>query len=395
MFARLLLLCCWLTMDVVADNPLLRYRAGFKASGTEFVDTVSVEWENQQLYVPLYMGGRAMRFLLDTGAGMSVVYNDQPIEGSMTVGKMPTRDALGHNDTVPVVMLPPMQIGKVVLKGCKATMQRRFVRQPGVDGILGFDLFASGVLAKIDVRNRQLIITNRKGWFDNEKGFDAKYSLKYHTPYLRLSPFGKYHEEACFDTGSRAVYMMNRQSLSKGEEKCSSEVIKDLVEGHCIGRHAMGHSGTEQRGEVLFLHLQQLRIGRLTLSGVHALTTQGNSHVGAALLQHAAVIIDPRRHRLRFQPYEDGDVCHVNNQPVEIAFVAEDGRPTVGLVWPQGIPYRQGFREGDVITHIDGLPVLTLTQFFQYPFVSGREHVFTVTDVHGLCRDIRWVRTQK
>jgi hypothetical protein len=38
--------------------------------------------------------------------------------------------------------------------------------------------------------------------------------------------------------------------------------------------------------------------------------------------------------------------------------------------------------------------VLTLTQFFQYPFVSGREHVFTVTDVHGLCRDIRWVRTQ-
>jgi len=396
MLARslIILLCCWLTTGVVARNPLLRYRAGFKVSDTEFVDTIRVEWEHHQLYVPVHTGDRTLRFLLDTGAGMSVVYDDQPIEGCKTVGMMPTRDALGHNDTVPVVVLPALQIGKVVLNGCKATMQRRSVRQPGVDGILGFDLFAGGITAKIDVRNRQLVITNRRGYFDDEESFDVKYRLRYHTPYLPLSPFGKYSEEACFDTGSRTVYMMNRQSLSKGEKQCSQQTIDRLVEGRCMGRHAMGHSGTEKRGEVVFLHLQQLRLGRLTLGGVHALTTQGNSHIGAALLQHAAVIIDPHRHKLCFQPYEDGDICFVNNQTVEIAFVTERGRPTVGLVWPQGIPYRQGFREGDVITHIDGVPVLSLTQFYQYPFMSGREHVFTVTDSHGISRDIRWVRTQ-
>lgn len=384
----LLAFCC----AAVAYGQLGRYSLDFSLSEKNFVDTIAIEYENNQVYVPVNVGGRQMRFLLDTGAGQAVVYTDTPeFSGLVLAGEIISHDAVGQSDTVRLVKLPPMQLGRLVLKGCQATLQRRHVRRHRCDGILGFDLVNKGLQMKIDALNRLLILTDRKNFFRNEPGCRMRYKLSYHVPRVAVSPFGSFQEEVLFDTGSRGLYAINKQSFDQGVSKVGL-LAESQVEGRSQGRHAIGFSGPEPLGEVVFLNLQQLRLGDFTFREVHTLTTQGGSHLGARVLDYGAVVFMPRRKQLLFQPYGTENEARVANRQMEIAFVQENGMPVVGLVWPGGEPYSRGFREGDLIVSIDGRAVNSFGQFLTWGFERGREYRFTVRDRRGFTREVRWVR---
>jgi hypothetical protein len=52
------------------------------------------------------------------------------------------------------------------------------------------------------------------------------------------------------------------------------------------------------------LNLERLKWGNFELRDVHCITVQGDSHIGAPLLMHGVMIINPFRKRLVFQPYD-------------------------------------------------------------------------------------------
>ncbi len=389
-----ILLCPWLSID--SDAQLGRYSADFRTTAVDFVDTIAIEWEQEQVYVPVTIGGRSYRFLLDTGAGMSVVYNGTPLADSPHAGDIISHDATGRSDTVRMVSLPSLQLGSVALYGCRATVQQSSAAMQPFDGILGFDLVNGGLSMKIDVARRQLIVTDRKRFFDREEGtVRMRYRLNYHVPYIDIMPFGQHHEMVLFDTGSRQFLSINKAHF---DAAMADEHTADcIVEGRSIGRHAIGHYGTEPKGEVAFLQLNQLRMGRCCFSDVHAITTQGGSHLGAPLLAYGAVAFSPSQRRMLFYPAEQPSPCiTVGNRQLDIAFVADrQGRAQVGLLWEQGTPYRQGFRQGDIIEQIDHRPVRGFAHFVNWGFEPGREYLFTVRTLHGERRNIRWVRLEQ
>lgn len=362
-----------------------------KPSATDFADTIAIEWEREQIFLPVVMNGCRYRFLFDTGAAQTMVYADTPVQGSTPIGHIRSHDAIGRVDTVPVVCLPPMTLGSTTFSGCRATVQQRPVGGRNCDGIVGFDIVNSGINAKIDVRNNCLILSDRKNFFNHEQGFDITYKLKYHVPYITVIPFADFREEMLFDTGSRRFITMNKGSFDLLANKTGA-LLESQIEGRSVGRHAIGLSGTEPRGEVVFMNLKDLRVGDCPFTDVHTITTQGGSHLGAALLNLGTLVINPKRKRLRFQPYTQERPVRVGNKQTDIAFIQEKGMPCVGLVWERSIPYRQGFREGDIITQIDGFPVKNFTHFVVWPFIMGREYLFTVRDKAGRERQIRWVR---
>lgn len=385
----ILLLASWLCIN--ADAQLARYSLDFTLSHKDFVDSIAIEWNRQQIYLPVEINGRQHRFLLDTGAGQSVIFSDTQPEGCRPAGQMIAYDANNRRDTVAVVKLPPLTLGQLTLTGLQATVQQRTTSNQTIDGIIGFDLFCKGLLAKIDVANRRLILTDRKKFFDREDGFDMRYQLHYHVPYIQVKPFGRYKERVLFDTGSRSLYIMNKESFDQGEQN-NAAALASQTEGRSLGRHAMGHFGLEERGEVVFLHLHQLRMGSFLFADVHTITTQGGSHLGAAVLDYGSLIINPRKRRLRFQSYDGQPFVQVSNPQLEIAFIEKDGLPAVGLVWEGGTPYQLGFREGDIITQIDNRPVHSFQQFLRWAFEPGREYRFTLRDPRGFQREVCWVR---
>lgn len=370
---------------------LARYRHDYTLNRSNFVDSIAIEWDHDQVFLPVEIGGQTYRFLFDTGAAQAVVYGDSPIDGCRPAGFIRSQDATGATDTVPLVTLPPLTLGQLTLTGCQATIHRRPVAGRKIDGIIGFDLINRGLSAKIDVRNRLLILTDRKKFFKHEPGLEVRYKLKYHVPYLEVSPATPYKELTLFDTGSRGLYTMNRHSYDACAAKMGSQA-DSLVEGRSMGRHAIAHFGIEKFNEVVFLHLQQLRVCDYAFCDVHTLTTQGESSLGAAVLNYGAMIFNPHKKRVCFQPYNQQKEVVIANKQLDIAFVPEHGMPSVGLVWERSEPYMQGFRQGDVILRIDDAIVRDFTQFVFWPFVMGREYRFTVRGRDGQTRELHWTR---
>ena len=387
------LLTAALLLTLSATAQLGRYNADIRALPQDFCDTVSVEWERDQIFVPVTAGGRTYRFLFDTGAGQAVVFSGTPLADAPRVSSLLSHDAAGNTDTVNVVKLPPLRIGHTTLYECQATVQPRGIGARSIDGILGFDLVNSGLCLKLDMQSQRLIISDRECCFDREENATyLRYRLSYHVPYVDIIPFGRRPERVLFDTGSRNFFSMNIEHFYDADEQRHRFDRPYRVEGRAVGQHAIGHGGTEPMGEVVFLRLDSLGLGKCSFRDVHAITTQGGSHLGARLLRYGTVAFCPLHSRLFFRPYE-GQTTSVNNNQLDIAFVADAmGRPQVGLVWPEGTPFYKGFRQGDIIEQIDGRPVLSLLQFVTWPFERGREYVFTVRSADGRRHDIKWIR---
>ena len=385
-----------LSFSPAGAQPLGRYRADFAVSKTDFADSIDIEWSGEQVYVPVVIDGQQYRFLLDTGAGQSVVFAGSPLANGPTRGGIIAHDATGRSDTVPLVELPPLTLGTLTLTGCQATVQR--VGATGLDGILGFDLVNGGLSMQIDVPHLRLVLTDRPVT-PGPADISLRYRLNYHVPYIDIVPFGRCRERVLFDTGSTQFFAMNIGRLDDVLESAEMSMKPNKMagfidEGRAWGSHVIGHYGAEHYGDVQFFCLEALQLGDYSFTDVHCCTTQGGSHLGAPLLRFGLVTFDARRHRLLFQP-ADGQQApfRVGNCQLEIAFVADaEGRPQVGLVWPQGVSYRQGFRQGDIIEQIDQRPVRTLSQFVRWAFERGREYIFTVRSSDGQLRNIPWVR---
>ena len=156
-----------------------------------------------------------------------------------------------------------------------------------------------------------------------------------------------FKERVLFDTGSRHLYAMKWTDFEAAEPLCRKQNPQQ-VEGISYGCYAIGLHGTEPFGRVAFLALDRLSFGGFGFCHVHALTTQGGAHVGAQLLRHGAVVLNPGRKRIVFQPYSSTDHCVVGNEQLKKAIINEKGKPVVGLLWERSDAYKAGLRQGDV-----------------------------------------------
>lgn len=279
------------------------YDLKFRLSASNFVDTIPVECVGNRVVLPVSIGGRDYRFLFDTGASQTTLYDDMPIEGTTVVGTTVSHDAMNRPDSVARVALPPMTIGAVTFTGCKAVVQKRIGKKAyGFDGIVGFDIICKGLNAKIDLRAGHIILTDRSRLFSREPGARIGYTLQRHVPYVEVTPLPGFTERVLLDTGSPFLYMMNKQSFDRAEQ-LHAEALSSMLVDRTTGRYTMGHGGAEPVGEVVTMLLDSLQTGRLTLYEVPVRTTQGLSHLGAGLLQLGTLVVCPQRRRLLFQPY--------------------------------------------------------------------------------------------
>lgn len=373
-------------LPVMANAQTRGYSTNFTFSQRNFADTIPIEVVDNQIFVKATAGGRVYRFCLDTGSSQGAVYACSPISGLRALGSVVSRDAAGRSDTVSVVQLPAITIGKLTITGYVAslfpsTMLRAY------DGIIGFDFFNKGLCCKIDTRNRRMVIADRRDFFDGETGYALHYKLKWFVPYVMVSPFKRHYDEALFDTGSNVLYTMNKQSFD--EHAYKSKNVNSQVEARVKGKLTIGNIGAERGGEVAFLKLDRLKWDDFSFLDVSAVTTQGSSKIGAAMLRYGSVIINGFRRYIRFQPYEGGDSVKVSNKPLTTAYVpTDDGRALVGIVMPGSADYEAGLRQGDIIISIDGKAIASFAAFQRFTLVKGMTHKMRVLTQEGKVKDV-------
>ena len=378
----------WLLLTVVlvawtlhADAQIKRYDTDFFVSQRDFLVAVPIEVERHQIYVTLYFNGRPLRFKLDTGASQGILYDDVQLPGIVTLGTIESEDAAGHIRQMKTVQLPPFQLGSLTVSGYKVQrMSRRIVRR-GEDGIIGFALFNKGIAARIDTREHQLTLTDRRNHYAYTPGESLKYRLHKHVPYIKISPFAEVTDEVLFDTGSPLPYAVNAKTFS--QMRSQHPEIDCQIEGSTYGSHAMGHFGSERSGQIVLLGLEQLQWGDFAFRDIHCTTVNGGSHVGASLLDYGAVVINPFRRQLVFQPYDGMSSVTVANRLHDIVIVERNGRAMIGMVMQDSKAWAAGFRPNSLIESIDGVP-LTFEQFLRYRWVRNQEYQFTLILSNGL-----------
>ncbi len=371
-----LLLVCAISMAQSQRDHL-----SFSLSQHDFCDTIPIEFENDQVYIPVIMNGERHRFNLDTGSSQGAIYKGTHIGYWTELGNVVSNDANGRRDTVRVIALPPFQMGHLVVSHYVASVFNRPPVNTSYDAIIGFDLFNKGICAKIDTREKMIVLTDRRGMFDEERGYPLPYRLRWFVPYVMVSPFIRHVDEALFDLGSRPLYVLNKQSFD--EHAYKSKNVTSQVEGKAIGHLAIGTFGTEDVDEVAFLHLNRFKWDDVCFTHYRTVTTQGGSRVGAQILRYGSIIIDPFKKQIIYQPYNGTDTIEMNNKQMGVAFVPQDGHASVGLIFEKSNAYLQGMREGDVVLKINDTPIYSFEAFQRFPFVEGETYRFLLRDRNG------------
>jgi hypothetical protein len=401
---RLLLsaFCAWAAIGCVTAQTH-RYKPEFHLSERNFCDTIPIEVEDGQIYLTVESGGRRMRLNLDTGSSQGMVYDGPEAASWQELGNIVTHDANNRADTVKVVRMPAFKMGRLVIDGYVASVipvpksQKTGTVGRKYDAIIGFDLFNSGLCGKIDARRKVLILSDRKKAFATEGGYSVKYKLKWFVPYLYVSPFMRHTDETLFDTGAQQLYTMSKQSFDRHLQDDLARLkplagmegsVESQVEERARGQLSIGAFGAEQEDEVVFLRLDRLKWGDYAFRQVGAITTQGASRLGAAVLRHGSVVINPFKKQLVFQPYDGGSETVVGNKLFGVAYVPRNGRAAVGLIRRGSDEYKAGMRQGDIILSIDGKPVRSFADFRRFSFITGNRHRLLLQDSGGRQKEV-------
>lgn len=105
-------------------------------------------------------------------------------------------------------------------------------------------------------------------------------------------------DEVLFDTGSRQLYTMNKQSFDAHSYK--SKNVGSQIEGRSEGSFVIGQLGAERTDEVVFLKLDRLKWDDFNFTNVRAITTQGASRIGAKILDYGTITINGFRRKIFF-----------------------------------------------------------------------------------------------
>lgn len=372
------------------DDGMHRYNTREMTIGkTNFVDTIRIEYAGNQLYIPVYINGKRHLFNLDTGSSQGIAYIGADTGYGQSLGNINSRDANGAVDTIPIVEYPELHLGTadgLTIRGYKASLLPRHSKHYIYDGVIGFDLFNKGLQAKIDVKNKQLIITDKKNYFDSEPGYELKYKLKRWTPYVSINTWVKYQEPVLIDLGSTDLFVLNKAHFDTERKK--DPRVPMLVEETTYGQNTVGSYGAEKRDLIFFLKFPTLPWGKFTFNNVHSYTTQGDSKFGGALLNYGTLTINRKRMRIKFNPYNGGDAVEVNNRIDDVSYMEEDGHTIVASIRHTSEYYKDGFREGDIVISVNGREVGTLDDFNSIKFVKGDKYTFILKDSRGFNKEI-------
>lgn len=357
------------------------YHQNIVFSKHDFCDTIPVVYDDGQIYVDIIVAGQKRRFNIDTGAAQGALYGKWAESLLSDLGNVVSRDAAGNDDTVRVAMLPAMRLpGGLGMQGYVATVYEKSEKRK-YDGVLGFDFFNSGLNAKIDIKARHVIVSDRKDTFRQEQGYVLRYRLKWFVPYLRISPFARHVDEVLFDTGSRRLYAMNEKSF-RAHSYMSRQVMEQVADS-VAGSFVIGNHGGERESMIYFLQLDRIGWGGFSFRNVAAMTTQGSSKLGASMLEYGSMIINSGRKQMTFVPYASASEVNVGNTLPTLAFVPHDGKAVIGFASRRSDAYKAGARSGDEIVSIDGRLITSFADFLSFPFIYDRENVFVLRSKHG------------
>ena len=351
--------------DKVNWRPLLK---AVEFSEQNFVDTIRVKVEKGAVIVPVEIDGKERHLLFDTGAEYGFwVGNQEDWMKPINADSTKWRDINGKTGTASLVLVPEMRIGRLGISNYPVSVGGHLGDYicGEFDGFIGFDLMTKGLSVKLDTKDSLLIVTDRKGFFDEETKVrpSVKYWLAkptYPMVYVEL-PFGSTYMS--FDTGaighgmdlSNEVLAQWLKKKNKRETIEGATLLSDTTLNVNIGLSGANVDTLVER----IVHLPTVQMGGLTIKDAFVSSANRSCRVGSALLKHASLIIDSAKKRYVFLPHDGtSDIILNDKTHHSMSLVPKDSTGVLQAVIRKGSEaYEKGVRTGDYLIEADGIPI--------------------------------------
>ena len=349
------------------------------AAGQAAVARVPVEMNGNSLFLQARVNGSEPRwFILDTGAGVTLLNTTTVRSLGLTVGKSGTVNGAGGQAQSAAVKGVTIDVGGALVKDVDAATLplTQFENAGGrvVDGILGVEFFKRYVV-EIDYEARQLTVYEPNGYRYAGRGESLPLSFKHNHPHVRaqLTLRGRPPLEGDFviDAGSALPVILLPSFIEKNRLRESLPTTFTAY-GRGVGGEVPLPVG----------RAESIRFGGFTLAQpVTAFPASGTfggegiaGNIGTAVLRRFRVVFDYSRERVHLEPAKNYD------DPFEFDMsglgLTSEG-PTftvlkVARVLPGTPAAEAGLRQGDEIVSVGGRPaaefkLLALREMLRQP----------------------------
>lgn len=353
--------------------------------------TIGIELYRNLVFLPVRVNGsEPLTFVLDTGAGLSVLNETRAVEVGIQLqdadfDKLASGE---HTQRVPTVggltlevdgvRIHPKDVAIIPLGEMESYLGHR------VDGVLGADLFRAFV-TEIDYSGHRLILHDSADYQYSGPGAIVPTINFSGVPFVRATiyPLGMDPIRGRFlvDTGSVGALVLGaglvqRHGLVDGKQ--------DFLE-----RTSYGVGGESKK---LVGRIEELRIGPFSLNQLVTEFSQatggvlggiaGIGIIGNEILQRFRLIVDYRRSRMILEPNSDLEKPFETDM-TGLLLISEGPnweQIRIERVFEDSPAARSGLRAGDLILAIDDrtagqFTVETLMQLFKQPGRTHRMHV--------------------
>ena len=320
------------------------------------IENLKFEFIENHIYFPVTVGGLTRVWVLDSGAGATVVESSFARElGLELEGKMKGSGA-GNVVDVSFTQLPPLQISGLELSSQKAAtieLASLFQMWVGKDvaGILGYD-FLSRVVTKVDYANELISFYHPDSFSYSGNGIiiDAPIS-KENMFHLPLVVDGEYGGKWNLDLGAGGMNF--HYPFAKSKSILERKGITGLG-------HGAGGSIPEMKDRFKTIEFAGFKIDNPIVSwplekGEGAFSSGDlTGNLGNTILRHFILYLDYKNERVIVEKGDDfGKVFPEDHSGLQIANIPDQG---VIVNWvSEGTPAdKAGFLIDDLIVSIDG-----------------------------------------
>lgn len=365
-----------------AQNTLNKGRAYPKV----FHDTIPLEFIEGKIVVPLEIGGKPQKFILDTGAPC-IIFEDlhQKMDAEIS-HKEKLIDAVGGVVHLERIKLKSFNLGQVTFRNIPAFVlpeeTNRMLKCWGIAGMVGSNAFRNCIL-QIDLQARKLILSNELKKLDLKEHSKTPLALdwKQSNPYIELS-LGKGHRiAALFDTGSEEVVCISKEDSAIPLENQVARLI-NVGEGKIM----MSITDSQQIQWLKLFTFDTIGIGNTHLLNANSIPgeEQNYSSIGIGLGEYGIITVDYLHKQFYFKGYEGKPGIEVEQFDIAqgLNIVPKEDHYSIGMIWNDSPAARLGLKSGFKIKRIEGVDFSKRTPELDCELIMGR--VYTKKDVINL-----------
>ncbi|GGD23404.1 retropepsin-like aspartic protease [Flavobacterium orientale] len=323
-----------------------------KINQKHYYEEISFELVNNKIMLPVVINNKTYRFLLDTGAPNVIskrVLNELNIQNSL---KINVSDANNKSDTMELVSVNSIQIGKLNFENNVALvsdLDNHFILKCyQMDGFIGSNLFQNSIV-KISLKDKKITITDKiKNLNTTAKPTKLKLFGEQKSPYVTINFNAKSQkkvtEDVLIDTGMDGFYEMSNRAFGI---LSNENVFEELA--RATGSSGIGLFGSAPEKEQILFRTPFYKLNQTTFENLIANTTDdNNSRIGLDLLLHGDIIIDFINKKFYFEATEK--IALTEKPPVYSATLI-DTKYSIGFVWDAA--FKDILNYGDEIIRVD------------------------------------------